>query len=161
MYPLLLHLTRPHSKYPAPCPTRLLALRKEVAATSCAAPAPLLPANAPRHPAGEAQAQSLVWRPGLAPAKAQIQSGGLCECVVAPCSLLTRLYTFNLCPSYFAYMVGMQPSHSGSSRPSVWTAVRHLWPCLLDSCMILWFVIVVEDVSVQIDLCDSVLVDQR
>lgn len=65
----------------------LRALCKEVAAISCGAPAPLLPALAPRHPAREAKAQSLVWWLGLTPAKAQIQSGGLCECVVAPRSL--------------------------------------------------------------------------
>lgn len=57
-------------------------LCKEVAAVSGGAPAPLFPAHAPRHPAREAQAQSFLWRPGLTAAKAQIQSGGLCECDV-------------------------------------------------------------------------------
>ena len=37
------------------------ALCKEVAALSRGAPAPLLPAHAPRHPAREAKAQSLIW----------------------------------------------------------------------------------------------------
>lgn len=60
------------------------ALCKEVAALSRGAPAPLFPAHAPRHPAREAKAQSLIWWPGLTAAKAQIQSGGLCECVVTP-----------------------------------------------------------------------------
>lgn len=85
VYPSLLYPTHlPSLKYPTPRPICLCALCKEVAAISRGAPAPLLPAHAPRHPAREAKAQSLVWWPGLTAAKAQIQSGGLCECAVAP-----------------------------------------------------------------------------
>lgn len=62
VYPSLLHLTPlPSLKYPTPCPICLRALCEEVAAISCGAPAPLLPAHAPRHPAREVKAQSLVW----------------------------------------------------------------------------------------------------
>lgn len=62
LHPSLLYLTHlPPLKYPTPCPICLRALCKEVAAISCGAPAPLLPAHAPRHPAREAKAQSLVW----------------------------------------------------------------------------------------------------
>lgn len=82
------------------------ALCKEVAALSRGAPAPLFPAHAPRHPAREAKAQSLIWWPGLTAAKAQIQSGGLCECVVTPSTLLTWL----LCAPYLIDMMGMDSS---------------------------------------------------
>ena len=62
IHPSLLYLTHPPSlEHPTPCPICLRALCKEVAAISRGAPAPLLPAHAPRHPAREAQAQSLVW----------------------------------------------------------------------------------------------------
>jgi len=74
----------PSLKSLTPCAICLCALGKEVAAASCGAPAPLLPPHAPRRAAREAKAQSFIWWPGLAPAKAQIQSGGLCECVLAP-----------------------------------------------------------------------------